>query len=231
MQQWSEDAPAPTPPAAPAGFCDGCGASLAAGTRFCTACGRPREGSCPWCNAPLPEGVRFCPSCGRPAVRDRVYQRKMIAGKPIAGFGFRAGVFLIDSLIMSTISSIAQGLILGSRSPEVAEGQAIETFSEFLDLIGPYLWWTSGAFVVGVVLQAVWNSIGWSPAMRVIGLRIVDAEGRAPGWKRGLGRTVGAWLSATALGLGYLAAAWHAEKRTWHDRMAGTWVVDVRTDR
>ena len=72
---------------------------------------------------------------------------------------------------------------------------------------------------------------GGTPAMRGIGLRSVDAAGHPPGWRRGLKRTAASWLSAAALGLGYLAAAWHPEKRTWHDRIAGTWVVDVRDQR
>ena len=236
MQQWNEDA---RTPASPPGFCDGCGAALAAGTRFCTSCGRPQGESCASCGAALGKDDRFCMSCGRPALHDRsrIYQRKAIAGKPIARFGFRAGVYLVDSIIMSTLSNLLGQLVLRGTAgdPQALQKRLREdepsTFAEFVDLLEPALWWALAFFVVGLALQVVWNSIGWSPAQRIIGLRIVDAEGRPPGWRRGLGRTAAAWLSALALGIGYLTATWHPEKRTWHDRIAGTWVVDVREQR
>ncbi|TAJ20467.1 MAG: RDD family protein [Dehalococcoidia bacterium] len=230
MQEWLEDRPQP------AGFCDGCGAPITEADRFCTACGRPTLDICSWCNATLAAGARFCTACGRPAVRARskVYRRRAIAGKPIAGFGFRAGVYLVDNLIWSTLTNVLGPLIVRGtaadsvKAEERLREQQPATFGELMDVLGPFFWWVAGVIVVSIAIQAVWNSIGWSPAMRAIGLRIVDAHGNRPGWRRGLIRTAGTWPSALALGLGFLAAAWHPEKRTWHDRMAGTWVVDVR---
>jgi uncharacterized RDD family membrane protein YckC len=213
MQDWLDERPQP------AGFCDGCGTVLTSADRFCT-------------------------SCGRPAVRDgsETYRRGTVAGKPIAGFGFRVGVYLVDGIILSTIFGIG-GQFLGdslvdSTTEDLealnARQQAgdVVTVSEFFDVLMPALIFYAIYFVVtGLLLPWLWNSLGWSPAKRIIGLRIVDAAGNPPGWRRGLGRTAASFLSAMTLGLGYLAAAWHPEKRTWHDRMAGTWVVDVRTDR
>ncbi len=213
MQDWLDERPQP------AGFCDGCGAALAATDRFCAACGRPVVGG-----------------------RSKATRRGAVAGKPIAGVGFRIGVYLVDGIMLSTCFGIASQVfgdaLTGDTTEELealnARQQAgdIVTASDFFEVLAPVLLLYTLYFIVtGLLLPWLWNSLGWSPAKRIIGLRIVDAAGNPPGWRRGLGRTAASFLSGIALGFGYLAAAWHPEKRTWHDRMAGTWVVDVRTDR
>jgi len=243
VQQWNEDAraappAAPPPPALPPAFCEGCGAALEAGQRFCTACGRPRVFACSWCNATLQESARFCVACGRPAVRDHFGLRRAVAGKPIAGFGIRAGVYVLDNLIVTIPFEVAMRWApplrrLGGRWAEFDDYVGLYGLTaEAWEIIVPLLWFYAALMAVTLVaMQWMWDSIGWSPAQRAIGLRIIDAAGRPPGWRRGLGRTAASWLSAGALGLGYLWAAWHAEKRTWHDSLAGTWVVDVRDRR
>jgi len=149
---------------------------------------------------------------------------------------------MVDSLIWSTVWGILNPILLNPAMRDLqddlealnrrAAGGEPVSASDFFEAVPTALWIYYFAFVaISLTLPYVWNSIGWSPAQRMIGLRIVDAEGRAPGWRRGLARTAASWFSGLALGLGYLAAAWHPEKRTWHDRMASTWVVDVRTDR
>ena len=58
--------------------CTRCGAGLAAGARFCAACGAAVDG-CPACGAPVPAGARFCPSCGRAVVEGmREEERKLV---------------------------------------------------------------------------------------------------------------------------------------------------------
>ena len=60
------------------GVCTRCAANLAAGARYCAACGAAVEG-CPACGALVPAGARFCASCGR-AVADivRSEERKLV---------------------------------------------------------------------------------------------------------------------------------------------------------
>ena len=238
MQDWLDERPEP------AGFCDGCGTALTSADRFCTSCGRPTRDICTSCGVDLPPEARFCASCGRPAIRDgsRAYRRGAVAGKPIAGFGFRVGVYFVDGIILSTIFGIGSQFLGGALFDGTTEdldalnarqraGELV-TMSEFVDVLTPALIFYAIYFVLtALLLPWLWNSLGWSPAKRIIGLRIVDSAGNPPGWRRGLGRTAASFISGIALGLGYIAAAWHPEKRTWHDRIAGTWVVDARTDR
>ncbi len=89
-------------------------------------------------------------------------------------------------------------------------------------------------------LQWLYGSVGSSPGKHLLGLRIVCADGSSPGWSRGLRRAVGSLLSTlpagalwlyialvnpVPLGLGYAWAALDRRKQTWHDRLAGTYVV------
>ena len=58
--------------------CTRCGAGLAAGARFCAACGAAVDG-CPDCGAAVPAAARFCPSCGRAVVEPmRAEERKLV---------------------------------------------------------------------------------------------------------------------------------------------------------
>jgi len=60
------------------------------------------------------------------------------------------------------------------------------------------------------------------------GIAVVDAEGRAPGVAMAIPREV-AWkvVSYGAAGFGLLWVLFDKERRGWHDRLAGTWVVLV----
>jgi uncharacterized RDD family membrane protein YckC len=79
--------------------------------------------------------------------------------------------------------------------------------------------------VIGFGLPWFFNSVGWSPGKRLVGVEIVGEDMEPPGAGAGLARTLVAAISGAFLGLGYLAAAWDSDTRTWHDRVAGTYVV------
>lgn len=71
----------------------------------------------------------------------------------------------------------------------------------------------------------LWNAKGWSPGKRALGLRIVRADGSPPGLGAGLARTLGSVASMLSLGAGYLWAVRDAQRQTWHDKIAHTYVV------
>ncbi len=45
--------------------CAACGASVAAGAKFCPECGQPLAAHCPECGAAVSAGAKFCPECGK----------------------------------------------------------------------------------------------------------------------------------------------------------------------
>ena len=62
-------------------------------------------------------------------------------------------------------------------------------------------------------------------AIRVVDLR--DATGRPLGYARALTRWAGSILSAIPIFLGFFWMLWDDEKQTWHDKLAGSVVVDL----
>ena len=129
----------------------------------------------------------------------------------IAGFGSRLVAFVIDGVIFAVVG-VAIVLMF---APALSQGGSDSSFTIL-----------NAALTLGS-LGAHWifNSVGWSPGKLMMGLRIVNAEGTAPGAARGFARTAGTIVSSLPLYLGYLWAAWDGRTQTWHDKIAGTYVV------
>jgi uncharacterized RDD family membrane protein YckC len=79
--------------------------------------------------------------------------------------------------------------------------------------------------VFAVYCAGFWAIVGRTPGMMVLGLRVVKGAGDPPGLRRSVVRAVGYWVSA----IGMLGFAWIAVDRRnqgFHDKLAGTFVVD-----
>jgi len=135
-------------------------------------------------------------------------------GRVLATFRRRLGGFAIDMLILLAIVQVLAIVLYAQVDAESAASRDAALVrlgvANLLIRFG-YNWY--------------FNARGWSPGKRAVGLRIVTAAGEPPGVRRGLTRAAGAVLSELPLWIGYLWAAWGAGCQTWHDRMAGTWVV------
>ena len=64
---------------------------------------------------------------------------------------------------------------------------------------------------------------------KLVGVRVVDATtGGPPGWGKAIGRTLFAnFVSANICYLGYLWMLWDSQRQTWHDKVAGTLVIET----
>jgi len=135
------------------------------------------------------------------------------------GLRRRALAHLVDGLIVAfiwfnTLSAIALYGVTNDKRDD-----------ETLNLIGN--------MVGGFGLQAIWflyhwifTSAGATPGKRLLALAIgVGPELDSPGMLRGLVRTVTLIISMVPLGLGFWWAARNPDRRTWHDRLAGTRVM------
>ena len=126
-----------------------------------------------------------------------------VAGEKI-GFGRRLVAVLIDAVILAIVNQILSG----------ATGQDPTASSGLSTLIGI-------AYTIGFWLT--WN--GQTPGKRVMGIRIVKADGTPFGLVPAILRYVGYFVSAIVLLIGFIWILFDKDKQGWHDKIAGTYVV------
>ena len=80
--------------------------------------------------------------------------------------------------------------------------------------------------LVAILYYVVPTAIsGKTIGKKVCGIRVVSERGKVGFLRAILRETVGKWISAIILGIGFLMVAFHKEKRGLHDLIAGTWVI------
>jgi uncharacterized RDD family membrane protein YckC len=137
----------------------------------------------------------------------------------VIGFGRRALAAILDSvfifflsMILSTAAGVV-GLVLGMYSPEATE--------------------ISNRFVVatGLLVSILYYLVAWTKGGgQTIGnftflMRIVSTDGTPVSVFQAIVRYIGYYVSAFALSLGFLWAAYDKRRQGWHDKMARTYVI------
>ncbi len=118
---------------------------------------------------------------------------------PRADLGPRAGAFLLDVLIVAVIAST-----VGGRDPDDFIVPLLLVYH-----VGFWLW--KSTTLGGIICQ----------------LRVVRVDGAELRFVDALVRALVAIFSLGAFGLGVLAITRDPERQSWHDRVAGTFVVRV----
>ena len=141
------------------------------------------------------------------------------------GFWIRLAASIIDGIIVTVaifIVFFAIGLIAGiaglatGQRPS-ATGNSVETVANLI-----YLLLYVGYFIY------FWG-MGQTPAMRWLGLQVVDAITGTPiGFGRAGLRYLGYMLSVLACDIGLIWAAFDPRKQGWHDKIARTVVIRGR---
>ena len=133
-------------------------------------------------------------------------QAQPIASGEAAGFGERLVAYIIDAVALGFVSTVLFVIMGGAPASR---------------LLG---------FAFGLLYTiGFWSAGGATPGKMLMKLQIVRADG---GGEIDVGtallRYLGYFISGIALGLGFLSIIWDAEKRGWHDKIAGTRVIRVR---
>ena len=76
-----------------------------------------------------------------------------------------------------------------------------------------------------------WTLTGWTPGMRLMGLRLVRTNGRRVGLATALLRMLAVTRTALTLGVGYLLVLVSPRRQALHDRIAGTVMLQSRAAR
>lgn len=74
---------------------------------------------------------------------------------------------------------------------------------------------------------AMWTWKGTTIGGMVFSLKIIRTDGRSINFPVALVRALSAFLSAAAAFIGFFWAGWSADKQSWHDKIAGTYVVKL----
>ncbi|MFP4475605.1 MAG: RDD family protein [Desulfatibacillaceae bacterium] len=154
----------------------------------------------------------MCPECG---VKVEIASR--VSGPPpeVAGLGRRFLARLLDVVIVAGLLALAAGFATDWRAP-----------SMIMEQPWPLAGWALGALVAAILVYdaVLVSGTGATPGKLALGIRVVGPDGR-PGFRRAFGRALAEIPSTLPLFAGWFAALANAERRAWHDRMAGTRVV------
>lgn len=81
---------------------------------------------------------------------------------------------------------------------------------------------TSMAYYVGF-----WAKSGQTVGKDLLGIKVVCKDGEPPGWGRAFLRYIGYIISAVVLSLGFMWVLFDKKRQGWHDKIAGTYVIDA----
>jgi uncharacterized RDD family membrane protein YckC len=162
-----------------------------------------------------------CAAC-KPAYMQRMREGGAGATGPRAfgGFWIRFVALLIDGLIIGIAGALISfpiQMAVGFMSDNPMAMIGIAGLLQLVQLAG-------AAAYVGYFLSTKGATIG----KQVMGLKVIRSDGSPISFQRGIGRYFAAMISGIILGLGYIIAAFDAEKRTLHDYICDTRVISTK---
>lgn len=155
----------------------------------------------------------------------------------LAGFWVRFGGYLLDTLLygLLMLPFAIVGIVLIAISLEDCETINDELSCppgepEAGSLAGGIVVLAVGLVLVVLIYLRMLARSGQTWGRRIAGVQVVRADtGGPPGWGKAIGRSLFEnVISRNLLYLGYLWMIWDGKKQTWHDKVAGTYVIRTR---
>ena len=151
-----------------------------------------------------------------------------------AGFASRAVAIIIDFAIISVISAVVIGFMsfffgLPSvqRFIQWVNGFLPGFDQVFIELTGPRFAVFFYFLFLYLYFIFFFSTTGQTVGKAIMGLRVVTTDGKRMGVRRSFIRTLCYTLSLAPLGLGFLWVLGEDRRRTWHDKIAHTYVLYV----
>jgi uncharacterized RDD family membrane protein YckC len=142
----------------------------------------------------------------------------------------RAGAIIIDGFIAIGIYLAISGVLLFGKILHSATDQLDTTNISNLAgkppaeavgyILGNIIFYSSFYYVLMIAR-------GQTVGDKVVGIRLIDAKGKAPGYRRAIVRFILQYVCSIFL-ITYLWVLWDKEKQTLHDKLAGTISISVR---
>jgi uncharacterized RDD family membrane protein YckC len=138
----------------------------------------------------------------------------------VIGFGRRLISTLIDALIVTFFSYILMGFF-SVVSVFVASYRPDADYVVFNSLFA-----ISGILVSVLYFVGFWVKSGQTIGKNVLGLQVIRTNGQPLSWGKGLLRYVGYLVSGLVFSLGFIWIAFDRNRQGWHDKIAGTYVIN-----
>jgi uncharacterized RDD family membrane protein YckC len=141
----------------------------------------------------------------------------------VIGFGRRLFATLYDGFLLAFCSfSLAfalgfVGLFFDMFTPD--EAFPLERLIVLSSIVLSLLYYTG-----------MWTSSGQTIGKLMVGIKVVGKDGARLSWGRALMRYVGYLISGLLLSLGFLWIVFDPRRQGLHDKLAGSYVVDVDDD-
>jgi uncharacterized RDD family membrane protein YckC len=135
---------------------------------------------------------------------------------PYAGIATRAVALAIDVLV-------SQGIVVVGGALFALVGSLVGDLK--LDTLGRVLAGAAWCAVVVTYFVVFWSSVGQTPGMRALGLRVTTTSGGLVGVGQALIRVIGLGLAIIPLFAGFLPVLVDDRRRALQDFLAGTVVV------
>ena len=140
----------------------------------------------------------------------------------VIGFGRRFAATLLDGVLIAFLSVILIGLF-GILSILVASFNPYSDSNTFNILFIASTVLVSVLYYVGMWIKSDGQTIGKS----TLGIRIIRTDGSPLSVGRGLLRYVGYIINGIIFSLGFIWVAFDGKRQGWHDKLAGTYVINV----
>lgn len=128
-----------------------------------------------------------------------------------ASFFRRLAASMIDGLILGIINFVIRtgGMGIGINEKSVVG---------YIVLLGISILYTVGFWV---------NRNGQTPGKSAMHIKVVKTNGDNIDWFTGFIRYISQFVSAFVLCLGYVSVIFDKNKQSWHDKLAGTYVIEA----
>jgi uncharacterized RDD family membrane protein YckC len=209
-------------------YCSKCGANVADGIAFCSACGQPMVGfsvgQAAAATPAAPGGTVYAPPAQAgwqaPAAP---------AAVAYAGFWLRFVAFIIDALVLYFVGIIvtlpfAASMGMGMRGMMNGRPPNIEGMLPFIHAM---IRLTLIRTVLNWLYYSLLESSAWQATLgkKALGLEVTDLDGNRIRFGRATGRFFAKIISSIILGIGYIMAGFTEKKQALHDILAGTLVI------